>query len=354
MKKYLYLLATDKNNGILAKLFKCILYFISCIYSFIVRVVSFCYIKDLFKRYRLDRPVISIGNITMGGVGKTPLVAYIANFMKHKNLKSVILTRGYMGNGFNSVKQISDEAEMLELTTGAQVLVGSNRFKNAKEYLENESCDVFVLDDGFQHWRLKRDIDILVVNAVDPWGNGCLLPRGILREPFFALSRADIFILSKTDYGRSNVEMIKQRIQSWGADKPIFETIHRPVCVVDIRTNESFDLKHLIGKNMFSLSSIGDPDAFELALHDLEYSVQRKFQFMDHHNYSIKDVQSIVSCCQDEKIDAIVTTEKDAVKLNRMMDIFPERITIYYLKIEISFIEGEEKFFERINCILQR
>src|SRR3989344_3685960 len=192
MRKYFYSLMTDRIHTPVAKAIQGVLWLFSILYGVVVRALVLIYKFRLAPSCRLGKPVISIGNITLGGVGKTPLVECVVRFLKDKGLEPVVLIRGYGAD-----KQVgSDEAKLLEESLpGIPVLVGANRVKNARDFLTRNAADVFVLDDGFQHWRLRRDLDIVAINATNPFGNRHLLPRGILREPLSALRRADIFVL---------------------------------------------------------------------------------------------------------------------------------------------------------------
>lgn len=307
----------------------------------------------VFKKDHLSRPVISVGNLTVGGTGKTPLVKFLVEALQKKGIKVAILMRGYMGGGADSKFEKSDEATMLRNTfPDIPVLTGANRFKNAQAFLTGNRADVFLLDDGFQHQQLSRDIDIIVIDATDPWGNGFLLPRGTLRESKNALKEVPIFVLTKTDLGRENVREIYADLISRNPEALIVEAIHKPVSFVDVRTGDSIDLGVISKKQVCAICSIGNPNSFVQTLIGLEANIGTQFAFMDHHVYTQKDVERINQSRLNQKITTIVTTEKDAVKLEQFWKIFPFDTQILSLKIQIVITKEEESFLERIDRIL--
>lgn len=230
MKRFIYLVATDQIKGGAVLAVKPMLWVLSRIYLALIVLRKIFYKIGIFRCHRLSVPVISVGNLTMGGVGKTPLVEFIAQTLKKKEIRPVILMRGYMQGDTSGRSQNSDEATMLRsILADIPVLIGADRVKNAKEFIKKNKADVFLLDDGFQHWRLSRDIDIVAIDTTDPWGNGDVLPRGILREPRTALGRADIFVLTKTDLAAKQLETLKTELRAIHPKALIVETVHKPV-----------------------------------------------------------------------------------------------------------------------------
>jgi len=353
MKKFLYLVATDRIGGGAVTLLKGILWCLSQVYRLILSLRKVIYSIGLFKRHQLACPVISVGNLTMGGSGKTPLVAFIARTLKEKGVQPVILIRGYMGERANARSQDSDEAVMLEhMLPGIPVLAGPDRVRNARDFLSQNKADVFLLDDGFQHWPLARDIDIVMIDATNPWGNGCLLPRGILREPKNALLRARIFVLTKTDLGAGHVPKIKNDLSLINPEALIVETVHKPVSLDDMRSGAAMDLASIRGQKVCAVCSIGDPGSFTKTLTGLGVNIDVSFAFMDHHNYKRADIKQIIQSCDDREIATIVTTAKDAVKLKPFLGAFAEHMRILSLGIKISMTHGKETFLERIHRLL--
>src|SRR3989338_9094711 len=353
MKTYLYKIITDEINGFPAGLIKIVLWIFSSVYGFVVTILLWTYSQGVFKRHDFKKRVISIGNITLGGAGKTPLVEWIARRLQEKKLKPAILTRGYM----NESAIASDEATMLAVSLGKDipVIAGANRIKSAQQILNKQSVDAFVLDDGFQHWRVARDLDIVLINCSNPFGNGYLFPRGILREPKSSLRRADVFVLTKVDIGKLNVDKIKLELAKQNPRALIVETIHQPGGLVDLlKSNEVQPLSFLKQRQICAFSSIADPSSFLHALSSLGATVKKHFAYLDHHVYSENDILEILRACEHEQIKTIVPTQKDAVKLNLFLNLFKHDVSLLSLKIQLKIIKGEHEFLSRIynlfNC----
>ena len=353
MSNFFYLVATDQKKGFLVGIVKAALWVLSLIFRALLLLRKVIYQVRIMPSYRLPKAVISIGNLTVGGTGKTPLIAYIAGQLMNKGAKPVILTRGYMGRGGGTKDYESDEAAMLRRALpDVPILVGSDRVKNAKNFIKDHAVDVILMDDGFQHWRLKRDLDIVTIDAANPWGNGCLLPLGILREPKSALVRADLFILTRADQGKERLSEIKNEIHKHNARAPIIEAVHRPVCFRDVRSGTAYDLHIIQEKSVYAVSSIGAPDAFIKTLTGLGARVKEHHDFCDHHHYIRGDIRKIAKSCVDGDIASIVTTEKDAVKIKRLIGEMPERLRVLSLNIKIGIIHGEDRLVERIHSVL--
>jgi tetraacyldisaccharide 4'-kinase len=353
MRKFLYAVATDQVNGAGVSVLKGLLWVLSKVYGVLVALRRYLYKTGLLKRHRFLFPVISVGNLTMGGVGKTPLVEYIAQSLKEKGVQPVILMRGYMDRGFGRHGQNSDEAMMLRsILADIPVLIGADRVKNAQAFLRKNKTDVFLLDDGFQHLRIVRDLDVVAIDTTNPWGNGQLLPRGILRESKEALERAHVFVLTKADLGEEQVAPLKSELQRINPSALIVESIHEPVILLDLRSGEEFDLKWVQAKKIAAVSGIGSPGSFVKILARRGAEIVQDFTFMDHHPYVPSDIDHIVKLCQDAGISTVVTTEKDAVKLKLFLDMVPGNFRILSLKIKISLTSGKEQFFERISRLL--
>lgn len=326
---------------ILSQLFRCLL---------VIRTGLFRI--GLLRQHQLSRPVISVGNLTLGGVGKTPIVEFIAKALKDKGIKPAILLRGYMANNSSAQIHESDEATMLKAKLDIPVLVGKDRAQNAKMFLEHDAADVFLLDDGFQHRQLSRDLDIVAIDTTNPWGNGHLLPRGILREPKKVLSCADILILTKANLGRERIDGIKTDIIKINPKALVVEAIHHPVVFLDMRTGQEADLALVRGQKICTVCSIGAPNSFIKTLVDLEADIDGHFAFRDHHVYCDQDIERIVALCKKQGIASVVITEKDEVKIKDFIGMIPDDVRVLVLKVEISIISEEEAFLERIYHIL--
>ena len=326
------------------------LFILSLIYGMIVRVIFVCYSSGILPRRKLNVPVISIGNLTMGGVGKTPMAIFVARMLKVKKFKPVILTRGYMPRSMaqdsGQVEYVSDEAQVLrEMLEDIPVVVHPDRHKGGMEAIDRYDPDVIILDDGFQHWRLFRDLEIVLIDAVNPFGNGHLLPLGILREPFSSLKRADLLILTKTD--RVDTGELKKRLQLRCPGIPVIETAHRPRSLTNVYTKEIRSLTEIV-RPVVAFCGIGDPLSFKSMLVSLCADVKEFVHFMDHHTYCAQDMDDLRNICDVLGIRTVITTRKDAVKLN----VFKEKwqgYDILALNIEIDITQGQREFIDRID-----
>jgi tetraacyldisaccharide 4'-kinase len=310
---------------------------------------------SLKRRQRLPHKVISVGNITTGGTGKTPAAIALAEEAKRRGLYPVILTRGYRGKakgpcfvtkGRSPLLSADDAGDepllMAERLEGVPVVKGRDRYeagRYALAHIDHEDEFLFILDDGFQHWRLHRDKDIVLIDALNPFGNRVLLPFGKLREPLGSLDRADIIVLSKSGgegqdrQGRPCIDPLVKEIRRYTKAR-IFPAEHRPLSCRFL-SGEKKPPEWLFGRKVFGLSALGNPLSFEKTVLSLGAQFRGRKMFRDHHRYSASDVAKVLKGAQKSGAEWIVTTEKDIIKL-RNLDL-PDNILI----IEITFSVGE-------------
>lgn len=274
----------------------------------------------------LSVPVISVGNITVGGTGKTPIAAHIADLLIQRNRKVALLTRGYRGGPIRfderrrdlaatKWRMESDEAMVLQRRCPrARIIVDPNRVAAAREAVER-GCNVLVLDDGFQHRRLARDLDIVLVDATAPFGHDRLLPRGLLREPVRSLGRADLIILTRSDEiekGEKALLLVKLKQASRG--KPVIQARHRPAGFTDVKG-------HVIAvgdptvMQAVIFAGIANFDSFRRSVEGLGIQVVAAYQYPDHHGYTAEEITGLHDVAVSLEANVILTTEKDAVKL---------------------------------------
>ena len=351
MLSFIYDLATDRRKGPIAGIIKLFLYLASLIYGLVVRVFIFIYRR---KPYRLNCKVISIGNITLGGTGKTTLVLLIARYLKDKGHKVAILSRGYKRKvtryelPVTNYENMGDEPYMLKTNLkDVPVLVDADRIRAAKLAMRDYAVDTVILDDGFQQWRIKKDMEIVTIDATCPFGNRRIIPRGILREPLSSLKRADMFVLTKTNLKPLSQD-IKNFLSSINPQAPIIESVHSPVFFYEInKANELLNINIFQGKIVTLFSGIGDPDSFENLIKSLGINTGLSLRFRDHHNYTTEDLNNIIRRSKEKDIATVITTEKDAIRL-RGLQLITSELQFLFLRIELKIIKDEQEFYNRL------
>ena len=328
------------------------LYLLSLPYGWVVRARSLFYSLELLKTRTLPCPVISVGNITVGGTGKTPLVMMLAKVLMGRGIPVAVLSRGYKRiktsepvvsdgkNLFLSPEESGDEPFLMaQVCKGVPVLVGKDRFANGRVALERFGVKGLLLDDGYQHLPLHRDLDILLIDSHMGFGDHHLLPRGILREPLSHLSRAHLFLLTKVD-DPGTPRPLEKQIRDIHPRAQVFHSHYQPMSLVGPHGEEELDL--LKGKKVLALSGIANPDSFSFLLRKCGMEIVSELIFPDHHFYHPKDLSSIKE--KSKGVDWIVTTEKDMLKLRKLgIDDLPVRA----LRIEMKIWE-EEAFFKKV------
>lgn len=372
-RAYIYSLMTDKASGIIANILQLFLSLLSFLYLAAIKIIFLLRQYGILPTMRLEAKVISIGNLTLGGTGKTPLVEFVVRSLLERNKKVVILTRGYRiitkenrmipEHKLLLFEQIGDEPALLRLKLPQiNILVGPDRVKNGRLAICNYGADVLVLDDGFQCWGLSRNIDILVIDATNPFGNQMLLPRGILREPVENLVRADIIVITKADIVQSQeVDAIRKKVRSLNPDALIISSIHKPVRVVDFSNladksyfqNGVLQLEWLRAKEVVAVCGIGDPDYFLKTLQHMGAVVKDNIIFEDHHPYTFQDLAVISSRCQQAGANIVITTEKDMIKLrplfeNHALAFETLQLKFLALSIQLELLDNQDKFIEHL------
>ncbi|MDD5238089.1 MAG: tetraacyldisaccharide 4'-kinase [Candidatus Omnitrophica bacterium] len=348
MLNFLYNLATDKYKGAPYCLIKFFLFLLSLFYGLIVKALIFF---SSFKSYRLDCKVISVGNITLGGTGKTTLVEFIARYLRQEGKIIAILSRGYKRK--NS-KAPGDEPYMLARNLkDVPVIVDADRFRAGKQALREYMINTLILDDGFQQWKLKKDLEIVAIDSGNPFGNGYLIPRGILREPISSLARADIFVLTKTNFD-ADINSTKAILTKLNPQALIIESAHIPLGFYSIdNPGELLNVEAFRGKEVTLFAGIAAPDSFENLIISLGIKIGLFFRFPDHYNYCAKNLDKIINHSKERKIDTIITTEKDAARISALGLNTGYGLQILALRIALSITKDEEKFYHRLLKLYQ-
>lgn len=322
------------------------------IYRGVVWVVFKLYSTGFLKSHKVNAKVISVGNITFGGSGKTPLVEFLAKRLSARKENNVaVLMRGY-GNDEKEMARRNLSSIPLRGGYRTPILIGRDRVKTAEQAIREYGAKTIILDDGFQHLRLKRDLDIVAIDAMDCSSNGTLIPSGILREPLSGLRRADIFVLTRCDEGEG-LEAIKKTLRKINKDAPIFESSYKPIGLCEYPTGQMVECSFLKGERVALLSAIGNPRYFRRTCEKASLSILREFVFPDHHDYTEDEIEDVASECKRDNISCIIITEKDIVKLEKIIEDggLLRFIKIYTLPIEVV-IKDEMGFLKAISSKL--
>jgi tetraacyldisaccharide 4'-kinase len=329
---------------------------LSALYSLATRLRLAAYRRQLFSVSKLDAVVISVGNITTGGTGKTPLVEWICRVLANEGKRVCVLTRGYRRQNPNEQILVSDGNKVLadvvaagdeplllatNLLGVAAVVCNSNRSVAGRWAIKSLHSEVFVLDDGFQHLGLARDLNIVTIDATHPWGGG-MPPYGHLREPLSGLARADCIVLTRTEE-LLTLELLTTALQKTVGQIPVF---HSRMVTTGLRelNGETVEQFSSLPQPLGAFCGVGNPASFFNHLRRQGYELAFERAFPDHHNYHQSDVDRIVAEAKRKGAVSILTTAKDAVKLSSLQFEIP----CYVLKIRIS-IENEAHLIQMIR-----
>ena len=362
---FIDLVHNKEVDGIAENTLTAILYVFSKIYALLVDIKLWGYRQGIFSRKKLDCFVISLGNVTVGGTGKTPTAQRLASDIRDMGYKVVILNRGYRAKWHGKVGIVSD-GQRLHMTAAdagdeafmlakhlpkVPVLIGADRSVTGQYAIENFGAEVAILDDGFQHWQLERDMDILLVDAVNVFGNGYMLPRGTLREPISHISRADVCLLTKVDQAaEGSREYIRDTVHRYNDGAQIVESIHEPRRFIPLAdwyvdiAGEGVDVNQMRGRKIMAVSAIGNPASFEQTLSDLGVIIIESLRYPDHHDYSMLEMSDILRQAENMGAEAIVITEKDAVKIPMEVVHAGSTVPVYVICVEVNFQAGKDEF----------
>jgi tetraacyldisaccharide 4'-kinase len=322
-------------------------------YGLAVRVRNGLYDRRVLRTHRVNIPVCCVGNLTTGGTGKTPLVAWLARSMGEKGLRVAILTRGYKARALETphgVTMNGDEpAELAAACPGVPVIVNADRVAGAAEATRNHGAQVLLMDDGFQHRRLARDLDIVTIDAAAPFGYGRLLPAGLLREPIAGLKRAHAVVLTRSDQvSGETLGQIEARIRQIRRDLVIARAIHAPV---EARQSDGPDISlgELKDKRVFAFCGLGNPGAFFATVRACGCVLAGSRAYNDHYAYADCDLADLCRTACSQGAGLLLTTQKDWTKiasLNRPVEPLP----VAYLAIELQFTSGRNL----LNTLIER
>lgn len=364
-----------RREGTVAALFGAFLQLCSYLFSGIVQLRLWLYRNRILRDQPLGCLVVVVGNLTVGGTGKTPVVEMFAKALRDRGRKVAILSRGYkskapplwqkwwfwlnhteepppriVSDGTNVLldsELAGDEPFMLARNLpGVVVLVDKNRVKAGAYAIKRFGCDTLVLDDGFQYLPLKGRLNLLLVDKTNPFGNGHLLPRGILREPVKHLSRASYVFLTKSKGVRD--EELEAMIRQFNPTAEIIECAHKPQYLQRIDTGERLPLAALAGRKIGALSGIAAPESFEAFLRETGAKLVYTRRFLDHYRFTHDDLAAVFDEAEEAGVELMITTEKDAVRIEAS-EKFP--MPCYYLRLEIEILRGAADFQEAVGKI---
>jgi len=376
LEQYAIEVILDKRHGFRASVLRIVLRLLSFIYLAIVQLRLYLYRKRILKERQLGCLVISIGNLTVGGTGKTPVVEKFARALQSGGRRVAILSRGYksidrrkkktwweraLGQGPETTPRVVSDGKRVLLDSGTSgdepymlasnlrgvaVVVDKDRVKGGLHALKELGADTLLLDDGLQYLHLKHRLDIVLVDRQAPFGNEHLLPRGTLREPPRNLRRASYIFITKCN-GESNSELI-QRIREHNRTAEIIECTHKPLYLKHVYREERLPLDYLKGLYIGSLCGIAAPESFEEGLRKLGAKIELSRHFADHHRYAQKELTSFLQRCLRRDVSAVITTEKDAVRLPVLDNL---EVPIYFLRVEIEILNGQETWEQCVQRI---
>jgi len=364
----------ERRKGLSAGLLLIFLNFLSRIYCQIMRLRWWLYEKRLARWHSVGCLAISVGNLTVGGTGKTPIVEQFARSLTQAGRRVAILSRGYKSTPKPLARRwwdkwvkrvkappriVSDGKSLLLDSARAGdepymlasnlrdvvVLVDKDRVKSALYAVEQFGVDTLLLDDGYQYFPLKERLNVLLVDRESPFGNEYLLPRGTLREPHDHLKRGDVIFVTKCD--GSDLSLLKERIRKYNRHAEIIECAHHPLYLQDLYTGERKPLDYLRDRQVGALAGIAVPQSFEQGLRKLGGKIIYSRHYADHHRFSEQEVLNAINRTRTRGGHALITTEKDAVRFPR---VNRHDLPVYFLRVEIRLLNTEESFHD---CIMR-
>ena len=369
----------EERNDFAAKVTRALLFGLSKIFTVIVKLRRVLYDFRIIRDYTLGIQVITVGNIVAGGTGKTPVVEKFARELQDAGRKVAILSRGYRSKPpplhnrlidrlllrTESVppRVVSDGKSLLldSETAGDEpymlasnlkdvvVLVDKDRVKAGRYAIEKFGCDILLLDDGYQYWRLAgRRRDIVLIDCQSPFGNEHMLPRGTLREPPSHLARAHTIFITKSD---GKTAELRERIAKLNSSAAVIECIHQPLYFEDVFTGERKGMELIAGKKVASLSGIAQPESFEQSLVKLGGSLVYSKRFADHHRFTQQEILNAINRAVKRQADIILTTQKDAVRFPK---IDRRDLPFYFMRVEIKIVAGANDFQDCVRKICFR
>ncbi len=369
----------EERRGKRAAIARFVLYLVSKGFLVLVKMRRLMYDLRLLRDSTLGIQVIAVGNLTVGGTGKTPVVEKFARELQNQGRTVAILSRGYRSKPPPLTRRLIDRLLFRSDTTPPRVvsdgksllldsetagdepymlasnlrdvvvLVDKDRVKSGRYAIEKFGCDTLLLDDGFQYWKLAgRRRDIVLIDFQTPFGNEHLLPRGTLREPPSHVSRANTIFITKSD---GNTAALRRRIAKHNPNAGIIECVHAPLYFEDVFTGERHGLALIKGRRVAALSAIAQPESFENSLRDQGVELVYTKRFADHHRFTQQEILNAINRSKKKQAEMILTTQKDAVRFPK---IDRRDLPIYFMRVEIKILKGAKDFNDCVRQICFR
>jgi len=379
LETFLLEVIVEERRGTREALVRALLHALSKVFEAAIKTRRSLYNLRILRDTTLGVQVIAVGNLTVGGTGKTPVVEKFARELRDQGRNVAILSRGYrskppplhawllnklflrtdttpprvVSDGKSLLldsEMAGDEPYMLASNLkDVVVLVDKDRVKSGRYAIEKFGCDTLLLDDGYQYWKLRgRRLDIVLVDHQQPFGTGRLLPRGTLREPPSHLARASTIFITKSD---GNTADLRRRLAELNPAAGIIECVHHPLYLEDVFTGQRFGLDSLKGRKLASLSGIAQPESFEQSLVQLGAKLVYAKRFADHHRFTQQEVLNTINRAKKRQAEIIVTTQKDAVRFPK---IDRRDLPVYFMRVEIKILHGADDFQDCVRRICFR
>ncbi|WP_413288004.1 tetraacyldisaccharide 4'-kinase [Bdellovibrio sp. HCB337] len=332
---------------------------LSFLYKKVAGLKNYLYDHDYVTALEMPIPVLALGNITMGGTGKTPVTDFCLKYFQRRRVKVAVVSRNYKAlvseaaqvnlDHENAAAYFGDEPVLLaQRNPQTDFFVGPVKFETAQLAVEKVSPQVIVVDDGFQHRQLYRDVDIVILDATEPLENYECVPLGRARESWESLARATAFVVSKVNLAQpAAVDALCEKLKEFG--KPIVPMSYELMRLLSIRGGPEKSLKGIAGQPVLLLSGIAQPSSFEKSLEKFSLEKRGHLVYKDHHPYSQTDIAEILEKWQKAGSPDIVTTEKDFVKLR---PLWPDNVPLWYAPLEVRILSQEDEFYEILDQVL--
>lgn len=338
-------LISGQKKGVFSDFLRGTLWGFSKIYGLGVRIQNLSYDLGIRRIRKAPVPVVSVGNLTTGGTGKTPICAWLGNWFRAQGAKPGFVSRGYRAKAGKP----NDEGLVLELLSPEVPRVQDRkRFRGCRRAAQELGCNLIILDDGMQHRRLARDLEIVLLDALNPWGYGSLLPRGLLREPRTGLARADIVLITRASH--RPLDLLRKEISRF-APKALIAEVEMPPSRLRNALGQTSEFEGLRGKRVLAFCGIGNPEGFRETIWELSCDLIELALFNDHHHYSPKDLSYLAERAEMLKPDAILTTLKDLVKIPKTE---LAGSPLWGLETEVRILRGEAELFSTLRGFLNR